>query len=135
MKQCQIGNLHHLGPVLVIFEIFIGRLTAKLRFNGSRGLAGHVPLVEPLHRQLTCRASRLLTRRRGPLGARCTHESTPSSSSSSPAPKLRSSETISMAAMAASVPLLPALVPERSTACSIELTVRTPLAMGVSNSS
>jgi hypothetical protein len=37
--------------------------------------------------------------------------------------------------MAASAPLLPALVPARSMACSMVSTVSTPLATGVSNSS
>jgi len=44
-------------------------------------------------------------------------------------------ETISMATMAASAPLLPALVPARSIACSMVSTVRTPKAQGTPVSS
>src|SRR5919106_6534983 len=47
---------------------------------------------------------------------------------------LRINDTISIATIAASAPLLPALVPARSIACSIVSTVSTPKATGISNS-
>src|SRR5690606_38356828 len=132
----EVGNFHDLEPVLMGLEVVIRHLAAEFGLDRGHRLASHLPLIERLHSQLTgCTAALLGTGWHLLLATLLLITAHESLSCDASTPKQRSSETISIAAMAASIPLLPALVPARSMACSMELTVSTPLATGVSNSS
>src|SRR5690606_25200538 len=105
-------------------EVVVG---AELRLDLVQGLAGDLPGVQGLDgqaaglaasgglafRRLGCRVAAVLIAH---LASNCA-----------------SRLTISRAESAASAPLLPALVPERSMACSMESTVRTSKATGMPN--
>src|SRR5690554_1078823 len=104
-----------------------GVVDAELCLDLVRSLARHVPLVEGLHAQGTRRAARATLRR---LGGRLRGVLTVVVVQAHLTSRAASRLTISSAEKAASAPLLPALVPERSMACSMESTVSTPKATG-----
>src|SRR5690606_12510766 len=127
----ELVELAHLGrdAMQQFMEIGGGDLAhvivdAEFRLDLTDAGTGHLPLVQGLQRELT-RPTPLLDARpsfgslRFVLGV--AHF----------ASICFSRLTISMADSAASKPLLPALVPERSTACSMLSTVSTPKATGV----
>src|SRR5690606_37916697 len=98
-------------------------LLAELGLDVLEVLAGELPLVQRLQRA-PARAAALGAELGLTVGLLAHQEAS-----------LRSRLTISMAPRAASAPLLPALVPERSMACSMESTVSTPKATGTSSCS
>src|SRR5690606_20313308 len=92
----------------------------KLRFDLVQRLPGNVPGIQRLHGQGTgLTACENLAA--GPLLGRLAVTGVAHLASN-----CASRLTISRADSAASAPLLPALVPERSMACSMESTVSTP---------
>src|SRR5690606_10092177 len=100
---------------------------AKLRLDFVQTLASHVPLIQRLHGQATRHSARrdLALGRLGRLGI-----GTVVAIQAHLTSRAVSRLTISRADNAASAPLLPALVPERSMACSMESTVSTPKETG-----
>src|SRR3990167_2206518 len=105
---------------------------AELGFNFVYRLTGQVPLIQGLHGQtarFAARSGLAFGRLFVGLGGMI-EIAVKTHLASSCASRL----TISRADSAASAPLLPALVPERSMACSMESTVSTPKATGTPNS-
>src|SRR5690606_19683859 len=120
-----------------IGAIDIGEIVVdpELSLDLVQRMLGHVPLVQRLGRELAGFAAlgalRWLDRiRRAWLPRAESFALVPNHLASNCASRL----TISRADRAASAPLLQALVPERSMACSMESTVRTPKATGTPNS-
>src|SRR5690606_32500325 len=85
-------------------------VATELHFDIGQVIAGQLPLVQ----RLQCKTARLATRRWRALVNGIVHQS------------CLNRLTISMAVMAASAPLLPALVAERALACSMVSTGRSP---------
>src|SRR5690606_37402705 len=90
-------------------------VATELHLDIGQVIARQLPLVQ----RLQCKTARLATRRRRALVNGIVHQS------------CLNRLTISMAVMAASAPLFPALVPERSIACSMVSTVSTPKVTGM----
>src|SRR5690625_1586982 len=107
---------HAVQEVMKISHVHFGHVVVGAQFglNSADVGARHVPLIQALHSVMT----RAAARRRGHGWGSIRHQSLPNR------------ETISSAVLAASTPLLPALVPARSMACSMVSTVSTPKATG-----
>src|SRR5690606_26460813 len=112
----EVGAIH-------LAEVVVG---TKLRLDVEDRQVGHVPGIQRLQSQTAGLATgRCLGATGGARTLLTVHQ----------ASSCLVTLTVSKAAMAASAPLLPALVPERSMACSMLSTVSTPKATGIPYSS